>query len=139
MSELPRSSGEERSCADPELCEGFEISLERAGDGIFLAALDSKAVFSRWKRADFFYKRGVHERRSVDADKSMPVERFCSHGNRPTYQHRTRILYDAQVITISVDSNHVVQVNKEDLPSYFDGHAERLRVRQRTQAKQSFR
>jgi hypothetical protein len=76
--------GEERARADPEFRERFEIFLVSAGDRVFLSAFDSKAVFSRRKRPDFFHERGVHEHRSVDADESMGFEPFCHHRNRLT-------------------------------------------------------
>ena len=67
----------ERACADPEFREAFEIFLVSACDGVFLSTVDSKTVFSRRKRSDFFYKRGVYEHRSVDADEAMGFELFC--------------------------------------------------------------
>jgi hypothetical protein len=80
----PGLTREERSCADPELRKGFETLPISASDGIFLAALDSQAIFSRREGPDLFHKRSVHEHRSVDADESMGFEHFCHDRNRLT-------------------------------------------------------
>jgi hypothetical protein len=76
--------GGERARPDPEIGEGVEIFLVSAGDGVFLSALDSQAVFSRRKRPDFFYQQDVHEHRSVNANESVGFERFCHDRNRLT-------------------------------------------------------
>src|SRR5215831_12394755 len=67
----------ERARADPEFREAFEVFLVSACDGVFLSTVDSKTVFPRRKRSDFFYKRGVYKHRSVDADESMSFKLFC--------------------------------------------------------------
>jgi hypothetical protein len=103
---------EEGARSDPEFREGFEICLVRAGDGVFLSALDSKAVFSRRKRPDFFYKRSVHEHRSVDADESVGFELFCHHRNRLPQQVGTRVLLEPNTFTFSLYGNHVAQTDK---------------------------
>jgi hypothetical protein len=74
----------ERARADPEFREAFEIFLVSACDGVFLSTVDSETVFSRRKRSDFFYKRGVYEHRSVDSDESMGFELFCHIRDRLT-------------------------------------------------------
>jgi len=81
-----RSGLTRKECAstDPEFREGFEIFLVSAGNRLFLAAFDSKAVFPRRKRPDFLYKRSVHEHRSVDTNESAGFEPFCHHLNRLT-------------------------------------------------------
>jgi len=108
----PVLAGEEGARADPEFREGFEICLVSAGDGIFVSALDSKAVFSRRKRPDFFYKRCVHEHRSVDADESVGFELFCHHRNRLPQQVGTRVPLEPNAFTLSLNGNHVAQIDK---------------------------
>jgi len=134
---LPVLAREEGARADPEFREGFEICLVSAGDGVFLSALDPKAIFSRRKRPDFFYKRGVHEHRPVDANESVGFEFFCHHRNRLTQQVGTRVLLEPNAFTFSLNGNHVAQTDKQNLSPDFDGHPERLWLRWRLPPRES--
>src|SRR5437762_1898854 len=100
--------------ADPELREAFEILLVSACDGVFLSTVDSKTVFSRRQRSDFFYKRGVYEHRSVDADESMGFELFCHIRDRLTQQIEACLPLEINTLTLSLNRDHVAQIHKEN-------------------------
>src|SRR6185312_171529 len=125
----------ERARADPEFREVFEIFLVSAGDRVFLSAVDSKTVFSGRKRSDFFYKRGVYEHRSVDADESMGLELFCHIRDRPTQQIGACLPLEIDTPTLGLNRDYVAQIYKENPSRDFDSHPESLLLRRGLQPR----
>src|SRR5579862_3573252 len=129
----------ERARTDPEFREGFQILLVSAGNRVFLSALDSEAVFSGRKRPDFFHEQGVHEHRSVDANKSVSFELPCHYGNRLTQKIGTRITLKHHAAALSLNGYHVGQIDEENPSPDLDGHPERLRLRNCLPSRKAFR
>src|SRR5580693_8324857 len=64
----------ERTAPDPEFCQGFEILLVTTGNCVFLPAFNTETALSRRVRLDLDYKRGIHERRSMDPNESVRLQ-----------------------------------------------------------------
>src|SRR6266852_9499978 len=68
---ITRLFREEHTVTDPKFCEGFEILLVSTSNGVFLPTFNAETTLSRRVRLDLDYKRGIHERRSMDPNESV--------------------------------------------------------------------
>src|SRR5215469_10467766 len=68
---------EERTVTDAEFCQGFEILLVSTSNCVFLSTFNAETTVSRRVWLDLYHKRGIHERRSMDANESVRLQLFC--------------------------------------------------------------
>src|SRR5215813_14157719 len=77
-----RLARDESVGANPEFCQGLQITLVSTGDCVFLASLDAKHVLSRGPRLNLFNEGTVHQHGSVYAYKSVGFQLFRHRRNR---------------------------------------------------------
>src|ERR1700733_12615822 len=66
----------ESTATDPEFREGFEILLVTASNCVFLPTFNAETILSR-RVLDLYHKRDIHERISMDPNKTVRLQLFC--------------------------------------------------------------
>src|SRR5260370_41736141 len=106
------SAGAEAIRPEPERSDGMQILLVGTRNMELLSSLDAQNIFTCGPRMDLFDERSVDKHGAMNADESVWSEFFRDRGHGLMKKIRTRHPVDQNVITLSLDRNHIGGINK---------------------------
>jgi hypothetical protein len=110
----------ERTATDPEFCEGFEVLPVTVGNCVFLSPFNAETILSRRVRLDLYYKRGIHERGSMDPNESVWLQLFCHHRNGLAQQIGVRFPLQRDIIALGLNCDYIARIDEKNPSFSFD-------------------
>src|SRR3989442_1212411 len=108
------SAGAESIRPEPERSDGMQILLVGPRNMELLSSLDAQNIFTCGPRMDLFDERSVDKHGAMNADESVWSEFFRDRGHGLMKKIRTRHAVEQNVITLSLDRNHIGGIKKKN-------------------------